>query len=156
MNKTADILKTVHPALQLRLWAAQGWLYDQYGILLAFRYGFRDRVLQAELYRKHKEENGPLAARPGWSFHNYGLAVDAIPYLDVDHDRRLDPAELTWNTTKIPWQRMAEAADRFGLEHGRDYSDWLHLEFHPGVSIKHLANRTIHVDSNFWGKWSRT
>lgn len=50
------------------------------GIDLAIRSGFRSHEQQVELYRKFRRGSGNLAARPGYSNHEHGKALDI--YID--------------------------------------------------------------------------
>lgn len=50
------------------------------GLDLAIRSGFRSHEKQKELYREYKKGWGHLAARPGYSNHQNGKAVDI--YID--------------------------------------------------------------------------
>jgi LAS superfamily LD-carboxypeptidase LdcB len=52
----------------------------QRGIMLAIRSGFRSHEKQKELYREYRRGWGNLAARPGYSNHQSGRAVDI--YID--------------------------------------------------------------------------
>jgi len=46
------------------------------GIKLAINSGFRSRAEQAKLYREYRRGEGNLAARPGYSNHQSGRALD--------------------------------------------------------------------------------
>lgn len=50
------------------------------GILIAIRSGFRSHEKQKELYRRFRKGRGHLAAKPGYSNHQNGKAVDI--YID--------------------------------------------------------------------------
>lgn len=50
------------------------------GIVLAIRSGFRSQEKQKKLYRDYKKGWGHLAARPGYSNHQNGRALD----IDID------------------------------------------------------------------------
>lgn len=47
---------------------------------------YRPLTRSAELYRRYKQENGPRAAAPGFSWHNYACAVDFVVYVNGKHD----------------------------------------------------------------------
>ena len=87
VTTNSEHIQSLHPALQLRVWAMIGILATQ-GISVRVLYGFRDRDLQKELFAKWKAGKGGKAAKPGLSFHNYGLACDMVPYTDEDHDQQ--------------------------------------------------------------------
>lgn len=46
------------------------------GVLLKVNSAFRTMEQQTTLYSKYQQEGAPLAARPGYSKHQAGLAVD--------------------------------------------------------------------------------
>lgn len=152
-QQNIDKLNTVHPALRLRAWAIIGQLANE-GFFVKVEYGFRDRTKQKELHEKFLRGKGGKAAKPGYSYHNYGLAVDMIPFEDKDHDQVLDSAELTWNVSKPCWKAFSRAADLTGVIHGRHFADHPHIEFHPSMSIKDLL-RDGQPHGDFWGAWSR-
>lgn len=65
------------------------------GILLLYYSGYRNLEQQNELYQKYLRGEGGLAAKPGYSWHNYGRAVDAVPITDTgaaDWDSPLYPS----------------------------------------------------------------
>lgn len=48
------------------------------GVELAVRSGFRSHAKQAKLYRRYRRGTGNLAARPGYSQHESGRALDLV------------------------------------------------------------------------------
>ena len=48
------------------------------GITLAIRSGFRTHAKQTKLYKKYRRGDGNLAARPGYSVHENGRALDLV------------------------------------------------------------------------------
>jgi len=48
------------------------------GVELAVRSGFRSHAKQTRLYRKYRRGTGNLAARPGYSQHESGRALDLV------------------------------------------------------------------------------
>jgi len=64
-------------------------------ILLLFFSGYRDLEKQNELYQRYLRGEGGIAAKPGYSWHNYGRAVDLVPVWKTgvnDWDSDLYPA----------------------------------------------------------------
>lgn len=131
-ERNLPILSGVQGELRLRVLALIG-LLGMNGISLLLLRGFATLKEQAELRRKYLEEGGPLAAAPGMSWHNYGLAVDAVPFMDQDHDLILDRDELDWNT-KL-WIDLVEGAEEVGLKSGKSFGDLPHLFFTNGLTI---------------------
>ena len=79
------------------------------GIHLSIRSGFRSHQLQQELYRHYQRGWGHLAAKPGFSKHQSGRA------LDID----LNDATLAW---------LSRNAKRFGFRQTVRGEPW-HWEF---------------------------
>ena len=63
----------VHTASAFRVMARAA---DKAGIDLRIRSGFRSHAKQKALYKKYKRGDGNLAARPGFSNHESGRALD--------------------------------------------------------------------------------
>ena len=85
--------------------------------------GYRSLDEQAALYQTYLA-GGPLAAPPGKSAHNFGLAVDVV--LDSSDRDGLQPS---WQTNAEGWRWLAAAVDAHPtLRHGRHFGDWPHLE----------------------------
>jgi hypothetical protein len=145
-------IATLHPALQIRVWALIGLLWDQ-GVSCRVLYGFRSRDEQKVLYDKYRAGEGGKAAKPGLSFHNYGLACDMLPYIDRNHDGKMQVGEFSWDPEDIQWRIFATCADQAGLVHGRHFSDWPHVEFHPNLDIRE-ALRNGQPHTTHWGTWS--
>lgn len=89
------------------------------GIMLAIRSGFRSHEKQKELYRDYRRGWGHLAARPGYSNHQSGRALDI--YID---DYRV-------------YEWLKENARRFGFKRTVRKEAW-HWEY---VGGERLARR---------------
>lgn len=90
------------------------------GIQLVIRSGFRPHEKQKELYRKYRAGRGNLAARPGYSNHQSGSALDIIVR---------DPATLAW---------MEEHGPRFGFHKTVRSEPW-HWELLPDERARDVA-----------------
>lgn len=87
------------------------------------QYGFRSVSEQADLYAKHLA-GGPLAAPPGQSAHNYGLAIDVV----VDASDR-PGLQADWDVTTPAWVWLTETiAKHPRLKTGAKYKDYGHIE----------------------------
>lgn len=93
----------LHPALRAALLKRVAPLPD----LWLVTFGWRSLEEQAALYQTYKA-GGPLAAPPGLSAHNYGLAVDLV----LDVDGKMGGA-VSWDTRKYAkqWGRLWAAID---------------------------------------------
>lgn len=90
-------------------------------------HGLRSRDQQEALYNIYLKYGRPLAAPPGKSAHEFGLAIDVA--VDVDEDRKgLQP---TWDTTHLGWVqlRLSLITHPF-LESGSLWKsrDWPHIQ----------------------------
>jgi LAS superfamily LD-carboxypeptidase LdcB len=90
------------------------------GIQLVIRSGFRAHEKQKELYRKYRAGRGNPAARPGYSNHQSGTALDIIVR---------DPATLAW---------MEKNGPRFGFHRTVRSEPW-HWELQPRTAAKTVA-----------------
>jgi len=64
--------------------------------------------------------------RPGYSWHQFGLAVDEVP-----DDPTLAGFQCDWNLAHPAWQRMKAVGESLGLVHGsefRTFPDWPHFQ----------------------------
>jgi len=68
----------VHTAIAFRAMARAA---RKDGVVLAVRSGYRSHAKQRRLYRKYRHGRGHLAARPGFSNHESGRALD----LKINH-----------------------------------------------------------------------
>ena len=110
--------------------------------------GYRSNEEQARLYgqgRANYVYNGkqyadPLKpivtnAKPGTSYHNYGLAIDYV-LLSEDGKRAL------WNVDD-KWRRVAAIGKQLGFEWGgdwRSFKDYPHLQMTGGLTITDLQS----------------
>jgi len=89
-------------------------------------YGYRSIALQTELYKKY-QEGGPLAAPPGHSAHNFGLAVDVqlwVPGEPTQTSKRME-----WNVKHPGWQWLFDAVKKHPRLHsGLAFGDFDHIE----------------------------
>lgn len=125
------------------------------GIYVQISAGYRSLEEQASLYGQgrvysYKGKNySNLAkqivtnAKPGQSYHNYGLAIDF--FIVSDDGRR-----AIW-TVNSKWQRVAAIGKELGFIWGGDWSsfkDYPHLEMTGGLSYKQLqAGKKPHITS---------
>lgn len=90
---------------------------------------------QEKVYAQGRTEPGKIVsnARPGDSYHNYGLAVDVVPkaYLNLP----------SWNPTGALWQRIGSIGKANGLEWGGDWGqpDLPHFQL-PAAPLSELKD----------------
>ena len=116
------------------------------GIYIKFTHGYRSYAEQAELYGKGRRdyvyngkqyakpnENKVTNAKPGYSNHNFGLAVDYVLCNE-------DGTKVYW-TVNDKWRRVAQIAKSCGFFWGGDFKNLVdppHLEMMGGLSVSQL------------------
>lgn len=106
------------------------------GIRLAITSGYRSLDQQRALYEQGRTKPGKIVtnARPGTSWHNFGLAFDVAPL-----DSKGRPH---WPNDLKLWQRIGELGELVGLSWGGRWKtpDLPHFEFHPNLSLRDAQN----------------
>lgn len=97
------------------------------GILLLFFSGYRGLDKQNELYQKYLRGEGGIAAKPGYSWHNYGRAVDIVPVKES--------GENAWGSELYPAVNVL--AKRYGLK-WMGWKDPPHFTDSRGETIEQL------------------
>lgn len=90
--------------------------------------GLRSWNDQEKLYAQGRTTPGAIVtkAKGGDSWHNYGMAVDAVP-----DDLNIPGFQPDWNEEHPIWKRMIEVGLHVGLASGsqwRTFKDWPHFE----------------------------
>lgn len=107
---------------------------EQAGIRVLITSTLRDNAYQAQLYAQGRTAPGKVVtkAKPGTSWHNYGVAFDAVP---------LRNGQPVWGTDapadKALWQTMGQCGERAGLEWGGrwQFVDMPHFQHTQGKTI---------------------
>jgi peptidoglycan L-alanyl-D-glutamate endopeptidase CwlK len=89
---------------------------------------------QAELYAIGRTKPGKIVtnAKPGQSWHNFGLVFDVVPLVN---------GKTIWDSPF--WKRIGELGKSVGLTWGGDFKsfkDKPHFEYHPNLTLAE-ANR---------------
>ena len=121
------------PATQAKLQAFRREC-QQAGIDVLITSTMRDNAYQAHLYAQGRTAPGKVVtnAQPGSSWHNYGVAFDAVPLRD---------GKPVWGTKTSAdaslWRRMGECGERAGLEWGGRWKfvDMPHFQATQGKTI---------------------
>ena len=100
-------------------------VYNEAGILLLAYSGYRDYAKQWELRKKYLA-GGPRAGAPGYSWHNFGRAIDVIP---INFD-----GSANWKTRD--WAKIHAIAKRFGLKNGGTFADPGHISYQAGTTLE--------------------
>jgi hypothetical protein len=115
--------------------------------------GLRTWAEQAQLWAQGRTAPGTIVtdAAPGYSWHNFGCAVDLVPMIDLGPD---------WNITHPVWQRMMAVGDSLGLVHvdiktrlgaHRDYPHFQMTGTWPTVPDEQV--RTVFTDKGMQELW---
>ena len=123
MDKSSEArLKLVHPVLASKVRQMAATLLAE-GIEIRVVQGLRTYQEQAALYAKGRTTRGPIVtkAKPGYSYHNCGLAVDLIPGV-----RGSKPWQPNWTDRQHgkltpDYARMVELGKSVGLVSGSDF-----------------------------------
>jgi len=114
--RSEGVLLTVDPDLAARVRAAADALAAT-GTHLLVVSGLRTAAQQNALYDQGRTAPGHIVtnARAGHSMHNYGLAVDVVPYLSGES------GALNWNAETPQYQAMVSALKGQGLVWGGEW-----------------------------------
>jgi peptidoglycan L-alanyl-D-glutamate endopeptidase CwlK len=116
-SRTLKTISTLELAFQRK---AKQWLEEmiQTGILPLVYTGFRSMEEQAALYAIGRSKPGKIVtkARPGESYHNYGMAFDWVPMKPA---ARVDLFQADWND-----ETAFKLGERVGITFGLNAISW--------------------------------
>lgn len=126
-----DYISHLHPAIRGMAQALLDKAKAE-GIDLRITFGLRTFEQQQALYDQGRTKPGNIVtkARPGQSFHNYGLAIDVAPFVNGNPD---------WKSTL--WDRIGELGESIGFSWGgrwKTIKDLPHFEYPPKTSYTKL------------------
>ena len=133
MDKRSEaVLAKVNPALANKVRAAADGLATA-GTYLLVVSGLRTAAEQDALYAQGRSKPGHIVtnARAGFSMHNYGLAVDVVPYLTGSS------GQLNWGPNTAQFRAMVAALEAQDLVWGGSWKsipDEDHFQM-PGVPV---------------------
>lgn len=140
---TDQVLSHVYPNLRIRVIQVYNAVYESLGLHMRATSGMRSIEEQKKLWKIGRDESGNeiegeqvvTRARPGNSFHNYGLAVDSCfrgkdPYFEYLQLKNTEEFNKIWDT----FGRLCKAS---GLVWGGDFKmkDRPHVELTYGLSL---------------------
>ena len=124
-------INTLHPAIRTRAYQflAKSALK---GINLRITFGMRTFQQQQDLYDQGRTKPGLVVtkAKPGQSFHNYGLAIDVCPVVDGKFD---------WESKR--WTEISDIGKSLGFSWGGDWKNFRdipHFEYPPNFTYRNL------------------
>jgi peptidoglycan L-alanyl-D-glutamate endopeptidase CwlK len=122
-------LAEVHPALAAKVRSMAEMLALE-NINIRVVQSLRSWAEQAALYAEGRDTEGNVVdkskvvtnAKPGYSYHNLGLAIDVCPFEEGIPD---------WNSNHPVWKRIVAVGESVGLVSGsiwRTFPDWPHFQ----------------------------
>lgn len=151
-------LSEVHPRLAERV-RQMAELLQAENITIRVVQSLRSWDNQQALYDEGRDANGTIIdrskvvtnAKPGHSYHNFGLAVDVAPF---------DAGIPDWNANHPAWKRIVAVGQSVGLISGstwRAFPDWPHFQMtgflpaSPDDAIRDAYHR-----GGIQGVWAQT
>jgi len=109
-----------------------------HGIEVLVTSTYRDNESQQALYNQGRTTPGKIVtnAKPGESFHNYGVAFDFVPLVN---------GKAVWDDTAL-FARCGELAESCGLEWAgrwKNFKEFAHCQFTGGKSITQLKKEAL-------------
>lgn len=141
---TLKRIETIHPDLRKELKEIYDDILER-GVSVRFAQVYRTFEQQATLYAKGRTAPGAKVtnAKPGQSYHNYGLAVDIVLLLSdgkVSWDLKLDSD----GDSMRDWDEVVYVFKSYGWKWGGDWTsfkDYPHFEKSFGLSVSELRKR---------------
>lgn len=142
LNKSAARLSGLHPAV---LAAATALIERSYavGVPILITQGLRTIAEQDALYAQGRTRPGAIVtnARGGYSYHNYGLAVDFALLLPNGWGVSWDMNRDGNRNGSRDWLEVVQHAKTIGFEWGGDWTsfkDYPHMQMSFGLSLAEL------------------
>ena len=119
------------------------WRIAMSNIYIRITSSYRSKEEQDRLYAQGRTEPGKIVTwvKGGWSFHNWGLAIDIVPL------ERLGPLYYKARYDKH-WDVIAKIARDLGIDWGNDLwgFDFPHFHYSGGITLKQLNNgKLLHL-----------
>lgn len=159
--KTIERIQLMHPKLRDEVYSIYVDIHNELSgkAQCRFTHTLRTFAEQRELYAQGRTKAGKIVtkAREGFSYHNYGLAIDIVLLLDRDGDGKF--TEVSWDTRgdfdgdgKRDWIEVVQIFKEYGWEWGGDWKfiDMPHFQKTLGHPVRSLYNlyMTGKVDEN--------
>jgi peptidoglycan LD-endopeptidase CwlK len=139
----------VHPRLAGLIRAMAENLVLQ-GVAIRVVQGLRTWDEQAAIYAQGRTAPGKIVtqAQPGFSWHNFGLAVDCVPMTPLGPD---------WDSSHPAWSKMVAAGNGVGLSSGamwRTFKDWPHFQLQSLPLTPTDYHRDAYAQHGVEGVWA--
>lgn len=134
---TIERIKLLHPIIRDEVLNAYYELFDN-NIYIRITQSFRSFDEQNKLYEQGRSTPGIIItkAKPGLSYHNYGLAFDFCLINPIDQTISWDWKSQAWSSTV---QLFKDLNYKWGGDFPGKFKDYPHLE-KRGYSIRQLYN----------------
>jgi peptidoglycan L-alanyl-D-glutamate endopeptidase CwlK len=147
-------LAQVHPLLAAKVRAmADALLAQDPPVLIRVTQGLRTWDEQDALYQQGRTKPGTIVtnAPAGFSYHNFGLAVDVVP---------MTPTGPDWDISHPVWQQIISAGRDVGLDAGalwRTFKDYPHFQLTGALPVSpDDAVRTLYTQNGMPAVWEAT
>lgn len=151
-------LNLVHPRLADRV-RRMAYMLEQEKIVIRVVQGLRSWAEQDALYAQGRTVPGQRVTncKGGYSYHNFGLAVDCVPDSLWD-DGKFIP---DWDASHPSWKRMIAIGESLGLESGagwRTFPDAPHFQLTGRFPVSSPTDevRQIFRDGGMKAVWEAT
>ena len=140
-ERSAKNVSTLHSKVQqvFRSWIAECQILAKaHGYEYKAISGNRSWDEQARIYAQGRTAPGKIVtnAKPGYSNHNYGIAVDMGVFRDGKYIDGLNPSEA-----EAFHRKAAGIAEKYNIEWGgswKSFKDYPHFEYKTGKTISQL------------------
>lgn len=153
-TKTIERIALMHPNLRDEVYSIYVDILNELNgkAFCRFTHTLRTFAEQRELYAQGRTKAGKIItnAREGFSYHNYGLAIDIV--LIKGKDAIWDVESDFDGDGKSDWMEIVQIFKEYGWEWGGDWKfiDKPHFQKTLGYSVRSLYNMYMSgkVDSN--------
>ena len=120
---TNERIKKLDPRIRCTVKHLINFMEDKYKIRMRVTDGYRSHAQQNELYKKGRTTKGPVVTwvKAGYSYHNYGLAIDVCT---------IENGKAYWR--EKDYKLFNNEAVKFGAEWGIKFKDKPHFQFRFG------------------------
>ena len=144
LSKSLVRISQLHPTVSKATLLLIKRCYER-GVYIVVTQGLRTIVEQNDLYAQGRTKPGPIVtnARGGYSFHNFGTAIDFALLLN-------DKGQVSWDMKmdldkdgKADWMEVVEEAKKLGFKWGGDWTsfkDYPHFEMTFGLTCAQYRN----------------
>lgn len=131
-TETSRSVTALHPAFRTRYEEFLQEYVDTTKVALLTYCTTRSMADQQDAYNRHASN-----AKPGWSFHQWGLAADSAP---LYHGKILWDVMIPGTSKMHPlWTAYGELAIKHGLEwagNWKSFKEFNHVQYTDGLSLQ--------------------